>query len=153
MANRNPNRHPLTVRRLALLAIAALIIGLGVIVRPIRFAVVSAAESAYKSAHYPLIAAAQGKKLPAPAPPAKKPALPGNANLTAVTVTPAGSPTPSDNDYTRIKDAIEAATSGDTIMLSGTFDWTEANAAASWALGNDGAVSAADDFSPRTSGH
>jgi VCBS repeat-containing protein len=53
-------------------------------------------------------------------------------------VTPATSPTASDNDYTRIKNAIEGASNGTTIALQGTFDWTEANAAASWANGNDG---------------
>ena len=36
-----------------------------------------------------------------------------------------GTPSPSDNDYTRIKDAIEAAVNGDILILSGTFDWTK----------------------------
>jgi hypothetical protein len=56
-------------------------------------------------------------------------------------------PTPTDNDYTRIKNAIAAAVNGDTITLSGTFNWAEANAAASWALGNDGVGGGLDDFS------
>jgi Calx-beta domain/Carboxypeptidase regulatory-like domain len=47
-------------------------------------------------------------------------------------------PTASDNDYTRINNAILAAVPGDTIMLNGTFNWAEPNAAASWALGSDG---------------
>jgi hypothetical protein len=60
--------------------------------------------------------------------------------LTTVTVTPAGaaSATPFDNDYTRINNAVQAAPAGSTVVLSGTFDWTEPNAAASWALGSDG---------------
>ena len=62
-------------------------------------------------------------------------------------VTPAESPTAIDNDYTRINNAVQAAANGDTIVLTGTFDWTEANAAASWALGSDGVPSAADDYS------
>jgi hypothetical protein len=57
-----------------------------------------------------------------------------------------GTPTPLDNDYTRIKNAIVAATSSDTINLAGNFDWTEANAAASWALGNDAVANTSDDF-------
>lgn len=67
----------------------------------------------------------------------------------AVTITPATSPTAVDNDYTRINNAVQAATAGTTIELSGTFDWTEPNAAASWALGSDGLTGGAnsdDDF-------
>ena len=30
--------------------------------------------------------------------------------------------------------------------LLGTFDWTEANAAASWALGSDGPAGTLDDY-------
>jgi hypothetical protein len=67
--------------------------------------------------------------------------------LATITVTPATSPTASDNDYTRIDNAIQAATSTDTIKLLGTFNWTEANAAASWALGSDGIASTGDDYS------
>ncbi len=39
-----------------------------------------------------------------------------------VTITPATSPTVTDNDYTRINNAIQAASAGDTIKLLGTFD-------------------------------
>ena len=66
--------------------------------------------------------------------------------LATITVTPATSPTASDNDYTRIDNAIQAATPTDIIKLLGTFDWTEANAAASWALGSDGVASTGDDY-------
>jgi len=58
-----------------------------------------------------------------------------------------GLPSPIDNDYTRINNAIQTAMSNDTIILSGNFNWTEANAAASWALGSDGLASTADDYS------
>lgn len=67
----------------------------------------------------------------------------------AVTITPATSPTAVDNDYTRINNAVQTATPGTTIELSGTFDWTEPNAAASWALGSDGLTGGAnsdDDY-------
>jgi hypothetical protein len=57
---------------------------------------------------------------------------------TTVTVTPNASPNAFDNDYTRINNAIQAAPSGSTIVLSGTFNWNEPNALASWALGSDG---------------
>src|SRR5262245_5043211 len=49
-----------------------------------------------------------------------------------------GTPSPTDNDYTRINNAVQSATTGTTIELQGTFNWTETNAAASWALGSDG---------------
>jgi hypothetical protein len=64
-----------------------------------------------------------------------------------VTVTPTGSPTVADNDYTRINNAVQAAFPAQTIKLVGTFNWTEPNAAASWALGSDGIVNTADDYS------
>jgi hypothetical protein len=56
----------------------------------------------------------------------------------SLTVTPAGAPTATDNDYTRINNAVQSIAAGGTITLSGTFNWTEPNAAASWALGSDG---------------
>lgn len=43
-----------------------------------------------------------------------------------------GAPTPSDNDFTRINDAVQAAGNGATITLEGDFDWSEANAMASY---------------------
>lgn len=58
--------------------------------------------------------------------------------LSSFNVTPAISPTATDNDYTRINNAVQFIANGGTITLNGTFDWTEANAAASWALGSDG---------------
>ncbi|BBO36057.1 right-handed parallel beta-helix repeat-containing protein [Lacipirellula parvula] len=67
-------------------------------------------------------------------------------------VTPATSPTATDNDYTRIKNAIEAAGDNWTIDLLGTFNWTETNAAASWALGNDGVSGTDDDYSITVAG-
>jgi len=63
-----------------------------------------------------------------------------------VTVTPAITPSVADNDYTRINNAIQAAVAGQTITLNGTFNWSEANAAASWAKGSDGIASNADDY-------
>ena len=53
-------------------------------------------------------------------------------------VTPASSPTASDNDYTRIRNAVEAVSDGWTIWLGpnalddATFNWDEPLAAASW---------------------
>lgn len=67
--------------------------------------------------------------------------------LAVINVTPAGlASTPTDNDYTRIAAAVDSAISGDTINLAGTFDWTEPNAAASWALGNDATPGTDDDY-------
>lgn len=68
----------------------------------------------------------------------------------SINVTPAASPTAFDNDYTRINNAVQYIASGGTITLSGTFNWTEANAAASWAKGSDnltGGVYSGDDYS------
>jgi hypothetical protein len=65
----------------------------------------------------------------------------------AIAVSPAAAPTAADNDYTRINDAVHAINSGGTITLTGTFNWTEPNAAASWALGNDGVAATGDDYS------
>lgn len=69
------------------------------------------------------------------------------ANAVTINVTATGSPTASDNNYTRINNAIQSAAPGDVIMLSGTFDWTESNAAARWALGSDATASTSDDYS------
>ena len=44
-------------------------------------------------------------------------------------------PTPSDNDYTRINNAIQTALDDDVLVLQGTFDWSEPNAIASWDAG------------------
>lgn len=55
-------------------------------------------------------------------------------------------PTPIDNDFTRIDNAIHAAANGDVIQLQGTFDFRETNAAASWALGHDGLTGTTDDY-------
>jgi len=52
-------------------------------------------------------------------------------------------PTDTDNDYTRIVDALAAAASlgdGTTIELLGTFDWTETHAFDDWAAGGYGPV-------------
>jgi hypothetical protein len=70
---------------------------------------------------------------------------------TVQTVTPAITPNAFDNDYTRINNAVQAAPSGSTIILSGTFNWAEANAALSWSRGSDGLTAAGalsdDDYS------
>jgi len=58
-------------------------------------------------------------------------------------------PTDTDNDYTRINDALQALTSvgdGTVFLLQGTFDWTEPFAAADWALGSDGLPASGDEF-------
>ncbi|HSM50487.1 MAG TPA: hypothetical protein VLA75_03700 [Thermoanaerobaculia bacterium] len=57
-----------------------------------------------------------------------------------------GTPTPADNDYTRINEVVQLVSDGSTVELVGTFDWTEANAAASWAAGSDGVLATGDDY-------
>jgi hypothetical protein len=74
-----------------------------------------------------------------------------NTNITVqvlvVTITPAAAPAPADNDYTRINNAVLNSFPGQTIKLVGTFNWAEANAAASWAKGSNGVAGDIDDFS------
>ncbi len=50
------------------------------------------------------------------------------------------------NDYRRIQNALNAAAPGDTIILNGTFDFTQPFAAAAWALGNDNTAGTGDDY-------
>lgn len=69
------------------------------------------------------------------------------AKTNQVFVTDIATPAPSNNDYTRIKNGVEAVSNNWTINLKGTFDWTESNAAAAWVLGNDGVSGNADDYS------
>jgi hypothetical protein len=72
----------------------------------------------------------------------------GTAHAAVIDVAPAtGTKTPANNDYQQIENAVSAANSDDVIRLAGTFDWTETNAAASWALGNDGNPGTDDDYS------
>jgi uncharacterized repeat protein (TIGR01451 family) len=69
-----------------------------------------------------------------------------HAAVTTITALTSGF-TPTNNNYTILANAIGSAGANDTLVLSGVFDWTEPNAAASWALGNDAAASTADDYS------
>lgn len=107
--NPTHNQNILTsrlARRLALLAIAALLIGTGLSLRPMRV-----------------------------------------ARAATITVTAGPDVSAAVNDWRRIQNAINMAANGDTIMLSGTFDFTAPFAAAAWALGNDNTNGTADDYS------
>ena len=64
----------------------------------------------------------------------------------AVSLSPVAAPTATDNDYTVINNAVQFVAQGGTITLSGNFDWTEPNAAASWALGSDGQPGTGDEY-------
>lgn len=68
------------------------------------------------------------------------------ASGSVVVVEPAVAPTPSDNDYTRINQAIQLAGPGVTVELDGDFDWTEPNALASWSRGSNGVGGDGDIF-------
>lgn len=107
--NPTHNQNILTsrpARRLALFAIAALLIVIGLSFRPMRV-----------------------------------------AHAATITVTAGPDIDAANNDFRRIQNATNAAMSGDTIMLSGTFDFTQPFAAAAWALGNDNTSGTADDYS------
>ncbi|MDY3559503.1 cadherin domain-containing protein [Gemmata sp. JC673] len=74
---------------------------------------------------------------------------PATITITALT----GGFTASNNNYRILADAFtnplspNFVKSGDTVILSGVFDWTETFAAASWAQGNDGvAGTGGDDY-------
>ena len=43
-----------------------------------------------------------------------------------------GTPSASDNDFTRIDDAVQAAGNGDTLILEGDFDWSQSDAMSSY---------------------
>src|SRR5262245_17580938 len=67
---------------------------------------------------------------------------------TTFTVDAQASPfTSTNNNYRRLVNAIVPLVSGQTVILNGTFDWTESNAAASWANGVDGIAGTGDDYS------
>lgn len=67
---------------------------------------------------------------------------------TTVNLTPRGDTSAADNDYRILGNAIACAATGQTFSLSGTFDWTQPKAAASWALGPDAAsATTADNYS------
>jgi uncharacterized repeat protein (TIGR01451 family) len=74
------------------------------------------------------------------------PAAPGFQLPTSITVTAGGDVSAADNDYTRLANAIACAQSGQTIILSGTFDWTLPFASAAWAKGVDGVAGNGDDY-------
>lgn len=61
------------------------------------------------------------------------------------TLLPVASPSVLDNDYRTIANAIGSASDGATITLSGTFNWAQADAAASWAKGMDNLSSTTSD--------
>jgi Ca2+-binding RTX toxin-like protein len=69
--------------------------------------------------------------------------LPANITVAAQTA----NFTPTNNNYRRLVNVVDLLQDDQTVTLSGNFNWTEANAAAAWALGNDGVPSTADDFS------
>lgn len=56
-------------------------------------------------------------------------------------------PSAADNDYLRLSQAVGALTTGVTLQLDGTFDFSEAHAAAAWALGADATAATGDDYS------
>jgi hypothetical protein len=65
----------------------------------------------------------------------------------AYTLRPGGQPSPADNDFRRIANAVGCAADDQQITLAGVFDWTTPQAAASWKLGGDGVAGTDDDYS------
>jgi hypothetical protein len=79
--------------------------------------------------------------------PDSNPNLPGVQLPTTVTVTAGADVSAAENNFTLLQNAVGAVADGQTLNLSGTFDWREPNAAAAWALGNDGVAGTVDDYS------
>lgn len=159
LTDRRNNRRVLSIQsagRLALLVVVTLLIEPGLNLRPVRVA--EAAVEANRVVGYPLAAGTQNGRKPTPVDSVTKPEDPG-ANpaprqsaiklgpAASVTITPVAMPSAGNNDYTVINAAVQSAGSGDTINLSGTFNWMEPFAAASWAKGSDGIAGNTDDFS------
>jgi hypothetical protein len=63
----------------------------------------------------------------------------------AFTVTAGGEVSEADNDFRRLGNALTCVLSDQTVTLSGTFDWSQPLAQASWAIGADGDDTATDD--------
>lgn len=70
-----------------------------------------------------------------------------DAGASSITVSAGPDVDSANNDFRRIQNAINAALPGDTIVLSGTFDFTAPFAAAAWALGTDDTPGTGDDYS------
>jgi hypothetical protein len=79
--------------------------------------------------------------------PDSNPNLPGVQLPTTVMVTAGADVSAAENNFTLLQNAVGAVADGQTLSLSGTFDWTAPQAAAAWALGNDGVTGTDDDYS------
>ncbi|HSO21466.1 MAG TPA: hypothetical protein VLT81_01085, partial [Chondromyces sp.] len=55
-------------------------------------------------------------------------------------------PTLLDNDYTRVNNLVQMVGDGVTVLLEGTFDWTESFANIAWSRGSDGVADTDDDY-------
>lgn len=71
---------------------------------------------------------------------------PGLQLPTSFTVTAGADTSAADNNYRSLANAVGCVQSGQTINLSGTFNFGAANAQASWALGTDAVTSTSDDY-------
>jgi parallel beta-helix repeat protein len=72
--------------------------------------------------------------------PDSNPLLPGVQLPTTVTITAGNDVSPAVNDFTLLQNAVGAVTSGQTLNLSGNFDWTAANAAAAYTASSAGSA-------------
>ena len=130
------------------LTLVSVLLVLGVAVSGLSLGRLWAVSSAGREAHQVV---RTGRESPVSAPVKASNAAGIPATVTAlvpptITVNAGPDTDAANNDYRRIQNAINAAASGDTIILSGTFDFTAPFAAAAWALGNDGTNATADDY-------
>ncbi|MBO0698827.1 MAG: right-handed parallel beta-helix repeat-containing protein, partial [Zavarzinella sp.] len=73
--------------------------------------------------------------------PDSDPAQPGVQLPTTVTITAGGDVSAADNDFTLLQNAVGSLVSGQTLNLSGDFDWTAANASAAYTASSAGSAS------------
>ncbi|MDX6406725.1 MAG: trimeric autotransporter adhesin [Blastocatellia bacterium] len=138
---RNHSSRRFVARHLTLVSV---LLVLGVAVSGLSLGRLWAVSSAGREAHQVV---GTGGESPVPAPVKASNAASMPALVPATTTVNAGPDTDAaNNDYRRIQNAINAAASGDTIILNGTFDFTQPFAAAAWALGNDNTAGTADDY-------
>ncbi len=71
---------------------------------------------------------------------------PGLQMPASFTVTAGSDTSAADNGYRRLANAVGCVKSGQTVNLSGTFNFGSANALASWALGTDAVTGTNDDY-------
>jgi uncharacterized repeat protein (TIGR01451 family) len=129
------------------LTLLSVLLVLGVAVSGLTWGRLGGASSAERETHR--VRTGGESPVPAPVKASNVASMPSTVTTmapTTVTVNAGPDTDAANNDYRRIQNELNAAVTGDTIILSGTFDFTQPYAAAAWALGNDNTAGTADDY-------